>query len=83
MISLPGAIALYYTVSNLVAVVQQGHILKEDAEEMIEIADEAPVVGQHKKATAKARAKDAQSASIIRIKAKDTGTWKGNKKEKL
>lgn len=77
MINLPGAIALYYTVSNLVAVLQQRHILKEDAEEMIEIADQAPEVGQHKKATAKARAKEAQTATIIRIKAKDTTGWKG------
>ena len=81
MINLPGAIALYYTVSNLVAVLQQGYILKEDASEMIEIADKAPVAS-HKKATAKARAKDAQSATIVRIKAKDTDSWKSNKKEK-
>ena len=86
MINLPGAIALYYTVSNLVAVLQQGYILKEDASEMIEIADQAPVAS-HKKATAKARAKDAQSATIVRIKAKDTTDWKnksaGQRKEKL
>ena len=82
MINLPGAIALYYTVSNLVAVLQQRHILNEDAEEMIEIADRASEVGQHKKATAKARAKEAQTATIIRIKAKDTTGWKGRKGEK-
>ena len=82
MINLPGAIALYYTVSNLVAVLQQQHILKDDVEEMIEIADQAPA-SQNKKATAKARAKDAQTATIIRIKAKDTATRRNNKKEKL
>jgi YidC/Oxa1 family membrane protein insertase len=71
MINLPGALALYYAASNLVAVVQQHYILKEDVEEMIEIADEADVA-QHKKATAKARAKQAQSATITRIIAKDT-----------
>lgn len=81
MISLPGAIALYYTVSNLVAVIQQGYILKEDAEEMIEIADKTPAV-PHKKATAKARAKEAQAGQVIRLKAKDTTSWKSNKKEK-
>ena len=81
MINLPGAIVLYYTISNLVAVLQQGYILKEDANEMIEIADQAPDV-KHKKATAKARAKEAQPAKIIRIKAKDTSAWKSNKKEK-
>jgi len=81
MISLPGAIALYYTVSNLVAVLQQRHILNEDATEMIEIADEAPTVGLHKKATTKAREKEAQTAQIIRIKARDSSSWKSKKKE--
>jgi len=86
MISLPGAIALYYTVSNLVAVVQQSIVLKEDTEEMIEIADNAPTEVTHKKATAKARAKEAQTANVIRIKAKDTtprkGKFAGQRKEK-
>ncbi len=81
MINLPGALVLYYTVSNLVAVLQQQRILKEDTEEMVEIADQAPV-GQNKKATAKARAKQAQEATIIHIKAKDTAPWKSNKGEK-
>jgi len=79
MVNLPGAIALYYTVSNLVAVIQQGRVLKGDTEEMIEIADEAPV--PHKKATAKAREKQATEATVIRIKAKDDTTWKRKKKE--
>lgn len=79
IINLPGAIALYYTVQNIVAVIQQGRILKEDTSEMIEIADEAPTT-KHKRATAKARAKDAQPATIIRIKAKDTASWQGKKK---
>ena len=72
MINLPGALVLYYTVSNIVAVVQQGRILKEDAEEMIEIADMATGSNQHKKATAKARVKQAAEANITRITAKDT-----------
>ncbi len=79
IINLPGAIALYYTVQNIVAVIQQGKVLKEDTSEMIEIADEAPVTA-HKKATAKARAKDARQATIIRIKAKDQAGWQGKKK---
>jgi YidC/Oxa1 family membrane protein insertase len=74
MVNLPGAIALYYTVSNLVAVIQQGRVLKGDTEEMIEIADEPLVV--HKKATAKAREKEAVAATIIHIKAKDSADWK-------
>jgi YidC/Oxa1 family membrane protein insertase len=81
MTNLQGAVVLYYTISNIVAVLQQRSILKEDVEEMIEIADEAPIV-THKKATAKAREKDAQQATIIRIKAKDTAPWKSNKREK-
>ena len=70
MYQLPGALALYYTASNIVAVIQQHYILKEDTEEMIEIADETPVnVG--KKATAKARAKLSKEATVVRITAKD------------
>lgn len=75
MIKMPGALALYYTVSNLVAVIQQHHILKGDAKEMIEIADEMPTSAAQgkpgKKATAKARAKLSQEATIVHITAKD------------
>ena len=78
MISLPGALALYYTVSNIVAVLQQHSILKKDADEMIEIADEA-TVKPGKKATAKARAKLASEATITRIVAKDTAPKIGKK----
>lgn len=70
MISVPGALALYYSVSNLVAVAQQTYLLKKDEAEMDEIAD-APVK-PHKKATAKNREKAAKTATITRIKAKDT-----------
>ena len=79
MISLPGALALYYTVSNVVAVLQQRSILKKDTTEMIEIADEAPSA-PGKKATAKARAKLATEATTItRIVAKDTAPKSGKK----
>lgn len=71
MLNLPGALALYYAVSNIVAVFQQRYILKKDVDEMEEIADEQPK-GVAKKATAKARAKLAPEASIIRITAKDS-----------
>lgn len=78
MLTLPGALVLYYTVSNLVAIAQQAHILGEDEEELEEIADEAPVVKQPKvsKKSAK-RAKGAKKANVTRITAKDT-----RKKEK-
>jgi YidC/Oxa1 family membrane protein insertase len=74
MLSLPGALALYYATSNLFAAVQQHYILKRDAEEMDKIADEKPAPAG-KKATAKARAKQAREGSVTkvtRIKAKDT-----------
>jgi membrane protein insertase Oxa1/YidC/SpoIIIJ len=70
MINLPGALVLYYTVSNIVAVIQQDRILKEDAVEMISIADKA--TANSKKATAKARVKQATKANVTRITAKDT-----------
>jgi YidC/Oxa1 family membrane protein insertase len=67
MISVPGALALYYAVSNMVAMAQQAYLLKQDEEELEELADEAPKA--HKKATAKAREKVAKTATITRIKA--------------
>ncbi len=71
MISVPGALALYYAVSNIVAVIQQSILLKKDEEELEDIADAAPSPAG-KKATAKARAKAAKPAAITRIKAKDS-----------
>lgn len=74
MITVPGALALYYAVSNIVAVAQQSHLLKQDSEEMDEIADE-PAAKPTKKATAKAREKVAKTAAVTKvtkIKAKDT-----------
>ncbi len=71
MISVPGALALYYAVSNLVAVAQQTYLLRQDEEELEEIADE-PVKKPSKKATAKAREKVAKEATVTRIVAKDT-----------
>lgn len=71
MISVPGAIALYYGVSNMVAVIQQSYLLRQDTEELEEIADE-PVKATSKKATAKAREKVAKEGNVTRIIAKDT-----------
>lgn len=69
MLNLPGAIALYYAVSNIVATIQQHYILKQDEEELEQLAEEA--VKKHdkggKKATAKARAKQADEATVTRI----------------
>ncbi|MEO7905016.1 MAG: YidC/Oxa1 family membrane protein insertase [Candidatus Saccharimonadales bacterium] len=68
MVSLPGALALYYVTSNLVAVVQQGRLLKQDGDEMDELADEAIAkqVAAGKKATAKARQKTAIPAKVVK-----------------
>ena len=80
MLSLPGALALYYAVSNIVAIVQQGRILKKDEDELEEIAEEQPkAVG--KKATAKARAKLATEGNVIRITAKDTHSAKQKRRK--
>ncbi len=82
MMNLPGAIALYYAVSNIVATIQQHYILKQDEEELEEIANEtnAAKKGPGKKATAKARAKQATEASTVtRIVAKSS---KGSKSKK-
>lgn len=75
MIGLPGALALYYTVSNLIATAQQHYLLNKDTEEMDELADE--VIEQkktpkqkQKTAGAKSRAKKAEEAHVTRIKAK-------------
>ncbi len=81
MMGLPGALALYYVTSNVFAAIQQHFLLKRDAEEMDKIADQ-PKKTEGKKATAKARAKQAREAetvkpsketqNITRISAKDT-----------
>lgn len=73
MITVPGALALYYATSNVVAVIQQHFLLKQDEEELEEIAEE--VKAPAKKATAKAQARASQAkeaVTITRIKAKDT-----------
>ena len=83
MMSLPGALALYYVVSNLFAAVQQHFLLKHNADDMDKLADEQ-IKKDTRKATAKARAREARKAEvtnptskknevkITRISAKDT-----------
>ena len=83
MLSLPGALALYYVTSNIFAAIQQHFLLKRDAVEMDKIADE-PAKTPGKKATAKARERTAREAetvkpskkpkaeNVTRITAKDT-----------
>ncbi|QQS21807.1 YidC/Oxa1 family membrane protein insertase [Candidatus Saccharibacteria bacterium] len=80
MVSLPGALALYYTVSNLVAVAQQHYLLGKDSEELEGIAGET-IPGKTPKTSpvpsGVARAKKAQQGNITRIKAKDNRKVKG------
>lgn len=74
MIGLPGALALYYTASNLVAVAQQHYLLNKDTHEMDELADEVieAEASAPKKQKAKQREKQASEAHITRITAKDS-----------
>lgn len=73
MVTLPGALALYMAVGNIVAYIQNRIILGRDVQEMEEIAGEASKKqsGAERKPTAKERAKKAPEAKITRIKAKD------------
>lgn len=80
MLSLPGAIALYYATSNIVAVIQQYFILKRDEDELETLAEEAVRQTTGKKATAKARAKQAQEGTVTRIVASDSKAKKKIKK---
>ena len=73
MVNLPGALALYYTVSNLVATAQQHYLLNKDTEEMEEIAEEViekEEARTKRQANAKKRAGAAKEGNITRIKAK-------------
>lgn len=85
MISVPGALALYYAVSNIVAVAQQAYLLRQDEEELEEIAEEVPPKPAGKKATANKAPKPVKPAkppksnsntTVTRIVAKDTGRKK-------
>jgi len=74
MINLPGALSLYYATSNIVGFFQQKIILREDEEELEEIAEEGTVkqTAPAKKPTGAERAKKASEGHITRITAKDT-----------
>ncbi len=79
MISVPGALALYYAVSNLVAVGQQAYLLKQDEEELEEIAEEKPArqTQPSKKAKKAPRPKSRKSeTNVVRIVAKDSRSKK-------
>lgn len=71
MIGLPGALVLYYAVSNLVAVVQQSYVLKQDEEDLEELADTAPVSAQAKNIKKQFKKPTKSTPHITRITAKD------------
>lgn len=80
MLGFPGALALYYATSNLVAIAQQHYLLHQDEEELEALADQAvkqnkynKATKQHKKATAKAKQKveKGKGVTVTRITAKD------------
>lgn len=71
MLSLPGALALYYATSNIIAVIQQHFLLKQDEEELTALANQAvKSTSKGKKATTKAREKAAKEATVTRVVAK-------------
>lgn len=76
-ISLPGAVALYLATSNVVAYIQNRVVLKQDSDEMQDIASSKPrskgktELKTKTKSSAKSRAKRAVEAKVTRIKAKD------------
>jgi len=74
MVGLPGALALYYTASNLVATAQQHYLLNKDTDEMDKLADEVieAEVSTSKKKKAKEREKQASEGHITRITAKES-----------
>lgn len=65
MLTLPGAIALYYAVSTAVAVLQQHILLRRDEEEMEDIADIADEATKDAEKKAKAREAKAQKAAVV------------------
>lgn len=81
-LSFPGGIALYFAVSTLAAVAQQSYILRQDQDEMMEIASEkvsSSPVKKAKKSAMKDRVSNAKEANITRIVAKGSRPTKPKK----
>ncbi len=73
MISVPGALALYYAVSNLVAVAQQAYLLRQDEDELEEIAEQSPVKKPMTTAVSKGnKSVKSSKTTVTRIVAKET-----------
>ena len=71
MISLPGALALYMTVSNGIAYLQNRLVMQQDEDELEDIANSKKQKQTTKNKPAKQRVKNAKEAKVTRIKAKD------------
>jgi YidC/Oxa1 family membrane protein insertase len=81
MLTLPGAIALYYAATTLVAVIQQHFILKQDEEELEDIASKHSTKTKTPSAVQK-RAKNAKEANVTRIVAKGSQPSKPKKQKR-
>lgn len=62
---LPGALVLFYTVSSIVAVIQQHYILKEDVEEMEILADKPAKKSKPVSDETKVRVLKAEDAEVV------------------
>ena len=84
MLTLPGALALYYAVSNIVAVGQQAYLLRQDEEELETEADKGIAKAERAKAAPKKAKKPTRvskptarkDATVTRIVAKDSARRK-------
>lgn len=61
--ALPSAVMLYYATTSIVAVLQQGYVLRQDDEELLELANEPS-----KKSSKPTRESKAKEAEIITVK---------------
>lgn len=83
-ISLPSALGLYWFVSGLVAYLQQAYILKQDEEELEEIADKPlpKKAGKHQPSVITVNGETVSSTKPKTKKVKSTSTKKSSKKRR-
>lgn len=76
---LPGAVVLYYATSSFIAIIQQHFALKQDEEEMIEIANEEKPSERKGKNGTVVRIKKAKNAKIVSSKKTKKRSRKGGR----
>ena len=76
---LPGAVVLYYATSSFIAIIQQHFALKQDEEEMIEIANEEKPTERNGKNGTVIRIKKAKNAKIVSSKKTKKRSRKGGR----